>query len=53
MANEIEVERPGAGVAVLTLNGPERRNALTVVMAEELVAAQMWSMRRKALGERA
>ena len=36
---EISIERPGGGVAVLTLNAPERRNALTVAMAEELVAA--------------
>ena len=27
------------GIAVLTLNAPERRNALTVAMAEELTAA--------------
>ena len=38
MANEISVERRD-GVALLTLNAPERRNALTVSMAEELVAA--------------
>ena len=36
---EIELERRGDGVAVLTLNAPERRNALTVEMAEALTAA--------------
>ena len=35
---EIRVERRD-GVATLTLNAPERRNALTVAMAEALVAA--------------
>jgi enoyl-CoA hydratase len=39
MAAEITLERSAAGVAVLSLNAPERRNALTVAMAEELVAA--------------
>ena len=39
MANEISVERRPGGVALLTLNAPERRNALTVAMADELVAA--------------
>jgi enoyl-CoA hydratase len=39
MADEISIERRGGGVAVLSLNAPERRNALTVAMAEELVAA--------------
>jgi enoyl-CoA hydratase len=39
MAGEIAVERPGGGVALLTLNAPERRNALTVAMADELVGA--------------
>ena len=39
MANEISVERRDGGVAVLTLNAGGRRNALTVDMAEELVAA--------------
>src|SRR5215218_5022323 len=39
MTGEISVERRDAGVALLTLNAPERRNALTVAMAEELVAA--------------
>jgi enoyl-CoA hydratase len=39
MANEISVERHGGGVALLSLNSPARRNALTVAMAEELVAA--------------
>src|SRR4051794_11556733 len=36
---EIELERRDDGVAVLTLNAPERRNALTVEMAEALSAA--------------
>ena len=36
---EIELERRADGVAVLTLNAPERRNALTVEMAEALTAA--------------
>ena len=35
---EIELERRD-GIAVLTLNAPERRNALTVAMAEALIAA--------------
>jgi enoyl-CoA hydratase len=39
MAEEISIERRDAGVAVLTLNAAERRNALTVAMAEQLVAA--------------
>jgi enoyl-CoA hydratase len=39
MATEISVERRPGGVALLTLNAPERRNALTVAMAEQLVAA--------------
>jgi enoyl-CoA hydratase len=39
MAGEIQAERRDDGVAVLTLNAPERRNALTVAMAGELVAA--------------
>ncbi len=39
MADEISVERRDDGVALLTLNAPERRNALTVGMAQELVAA--------------
>jgi enoyl-CoA hydratase len=38
MANEISVERRD-GVAVLTLDAPKRRNALTLAMAEELLAA--------------
>ena len=38
MAEEIRLERRD-GVAVLTLNAPARRNALTVDMAEALVAA--------------
>jgi enoyl-CoA hydratase len=37
--SEIAVERHGDGVALLTLEAPERRNALTVAMADELVAA--------------
>ena len=37
--SEVELERDGDGVAVLTLDAPERRNALTVAMADELVAA--------------
>jgi enoyl-CoA hydratase len=36
---EIELERRDDGIAVLTLNAPERRNALTVEMAEALIAA--------------
>ena len=36
---EIELERRADGVAMLTLNAPERRNALTVEMAEALTAA--------------
>jgi enoyl-CoA hydratase len=36
---EITIDRREGGVAVLSLNAPERRNALTVAMAEELVAA--------------
>jgi enoyl-CoA hydratase len=38
MPAEIRTERHG-GVAVITLDAPERRNALTVAMAAELVAA--------------
>jgi enoyl-CoA hydratase len=57
MSPEISIERRDDGVAILSLNAPERRNALTVSMAGELTAAcdelervsQMWSMRRKAL----
>jgi enoyl-CoA hydratase len=37
--SEIGIERRGDGVALLTLDAPERRNALTVAMAGELVAA--------------
>ncbi len=37
--SEVAVERHGDGVALLTLDAPERRNALTVAMADELVAA--------------
>jgi enoyl-CoA hydratase len=37
--SEVELERHGDGVAVLTLDAPKRRNALTVAMASELVAA--------------
>ncbi len=39
MANEISVERRDGGVAFLTLHAAGRRNALTVDMADELVAA--------------
>jgi len=39
MAAEISVEARGGGVAILSLDAPDRRNALTVAMAEELVAA--------------
>jgi enoyl-CoA hydratase len=39
MGHEITIERRQDGVAVLSLNAPDRRNALTVAMAEELVAA--------------
>jgi enoyl-CoA hydratase len=39
MAAEISIDRRDGGVAVLSLNAPERRNALTVAMAGELVAA--------------
>jgi enoyl-CoA hydratase len=39
MAQEITIERRDGGVAILSLNAPDRRNALTVAMAEELVAA--------------
>jgi hypothetical protein len=35
---EISTERREGGVAVLSLNAPDRRNALTAGMAEELVA---------------
>jgi enoyl-CoA hydratase len=39
MAAEITIYGLEGGVAVLSLNAPERRNALTVAMADELVAA--------------
>jgi enoyl-CoA hydratase len=39
MAAEITIDRREGGVAVLSLNAPERRNALTVAMAHDLVAA--------------
>jgi enoyl-CoA hydratase len=39
MAQEISIERRDGGVALLTLNAPERRNALTIAMAEELFSA--------------
>ena len=39
MAGEISIERREGGVAVLSLNAPDRRNALTVAMADELFAA--------------
>jgi enoyl-CoA hydratase len=38
MGHEISIERRG-GVALVSLNAPDRRNALTVAMAEELVEA--------------
>jgi enoyl-CoA hydratase len=38
MSSEVRLERDG-GVATITLAAPERRNALTVAMAAELVAA--------------
>jgi hypothetical protein len=57
MANEIEieVERPGAGAAVLTPNAPERRSALPVAMAGELAAAceELGEHALVELGERA
>lgn len=37
--SDVSVERGDDGVATITLDAPERRNALTVEMAEELVAA--------------
>jgi enoyl-CoA hydratase len=37
--SEVTIERGDDGVATITLDAPERRNALTVEMAEELVAA--------------
>jgi enoyl-CoA hydratase len=37
--SEVRVERSDDGVATITLDAPDRRNALTVTMAEELVAA--------------
>jgi enoyl-CoA hydratase len=37
--SEVALERGDDGVATITLDAPERRNALTVAMAEELVAA--------------
>jgi enoyl-CoA hydratase len=37
--SEVTVERGDDGVATITLDAPERRNALTVAMAEELVTA--------------
>lgn len=39
MTDEILLERRDDGVAVLTLNAPQRRNALTVDMAAAVVAA--------------
>jgi enoyl-CoA hydratase len=39
VSNEISIERRDDGVALLTLDAPERRNALTPSMAGELVAA--------------
>ena len=39
MSREISIERRGDGVALLTLEAPDRRNALTVEMAGELSGA--------------
>jgi enoyl-CoA hydratase len=39
VSNEISLERRDNGLALLTLDAPERRNALTLAMAGELVAA--------------
>ena len=39
MSDEIKLERRSDGVAVVTLAAPARRNALTVAMAEALIAA--------------
>jgi enoyl-CoA hydratase len=39
VSNEISIESRDDGVALLTLDAPQRRNALTVAMAGELVAA--------------
>jgi enoyl-CoA hydratase len=39
MSDEIKLERRGDGVALLTLNAPDRRNALTVEMANALIDA--------------
>jgi enoyl-CoA hydratase len=39
MAQEISIERHDGGVAVVTLDAPDRRNAITVGMAEELIVA--------------
>ena len=36
---DVRLERAADGVATLTLDAPERRNALTVAMAHELIAA--------------
>lgn len=38
MSSEVRIDRDG-GIAVLTLAAPDRRNALTVAMAHEVVAA--------------
>ncbi|MEY2476008.1 MAG: hypothetical protein QOG87_1323 [Actinomycetota bacterium] len=35
----LRVERPGDGVAVLTLDEPERRNALNLALVEEIITA--------------
>jgi enoyl-CoA hydratase len=35
----LRVERPGDGVAVLTLDEPERRNALNLALVDEIIAA--------------
>lgn len=37
MATLIEIESPKRGVAVVTLNRPERRNALSIAMMKELI----------------
>jgi methylglutaconyl-CoA hydratase len=39
MASLIEIESPKRGVAVVTLNRPERRNALSIAMMKELIEA--------------
>jgi methylglutaconyl-CoA hydratase len=39
MAALIEIETPKRGVAIITLNRPERRNALSIAMMKELIQA--------------